>query len=70
MIIGFCIGIFAVFVIGLELYTGFAFVGWAGDNVVVGREKSPGPYWFTITLHLLLFVVLPLAIIVVEWTGG
>ncbi|MEM7782890.1 MAG: hypothetical protein AAF939_13760 [Planctomycetota bacterium] len=58
--IGFTI--FALFVIGLELFTGFAMIGWTGDYMVVEREKSPGPFWFTIILHMLVGFGLPLLI--------
>ncbi len=58
--IGIAVGLFLFFVIGLELYTGFAFLGWAGDNRVVEREKSPGPYWFAISFHLLIAIGFPL----------
>ncbi len=54
MIFGF--GIFAAFMIALELFTGFAVIGWAGDFMVVQKEKSPGPYWFAIIIQLLSFV--------------
>lgn len=53
----------ALFIIALEVYTGFALIGWAGDNLLVERAKSPGPYWFVITLHSLIFIVLPLYLI-------
>ncbi|MDP1561588.1 MAG: hypothetical protein Q8M16_09345 [Pirellulaceae bacterium] len=42
--------------IALELFTGFAVIGWAGDFMVVQKEKSPGPYWFAIIIQLLSFV--------------
>jgi hypothetical protein len=54
MIYGF--GIFSAFIIALELFTGFAVIGWTGDNMLVEKEKSPGPYWFAITVQLLIFV--------------
>ena len=58
--IGFTV--FTLFIIGLELFTGCAVIGWAGDNMIVEREKSPGPYWFAIILHVLVGVGLPLLI--------
>ena len=54
------IAIFTVLMIALELYTGHAVVGWAGDNMVVERKKSPGPYWFAIVLHFVVGIGLPI----------
>ena len=42
--------IFALGITILDLFTGFATIGWSGGNMVVERAKSPGPYWFTIVL--------------------
>ena len=53
------LSVFSIFIIGLELFTGCAMIGWAGDNMVVERKKSPGPYWFAITLHSLVGIGLP-----------
>ena len=61
MAIGF--GLFSLFVICLELFSGCALIGWAGDHMVVERKKSPGPYWFTILLHSFIGIGLPLAFI-------
>lgn len=58
MTVGF--SLFSVFIIGLELFTGCALIGWAGDNMVIEREKSPGPYWFAIVLHSLVGIGLPI----------
>ncbi len=60
MVIG--LSVFSVFIIGLELFTGCAIIGWAGDNMVVERQKAPGPYWFAITLHCLVGIGLPIVI--------
>ena len=46
--------LFAIFLLALELILGVAFVGWYGDNMVVEREKQPGPYWFTVVLHAVI----------------
>ncbi len=48
-----------------EWWSGIAVVGWTGDNMVIEREKSPGPYWFTMTLHTFVGLTLPLAAIFV-----
>jgi hypothetical protein len=50
---------FSIFIVALELFTGCALIGWTGDNMVVQREKSPGPYWFAIVLHSLIGIVIP-----------
>lgn len=54
--------IFSIFIIGLELFTGCAIIGWSGDRMIAERKKHPGPYWFGITLHVIVGVALPLAI--------
>ena len=54
LIYGF--GIFSALIIALELFTGFAVIGWTGDYMMVEREKSPGPFWFAIVVQLLIFV--------------
>jgi len=64
MLISIGIGVFSLFVIGLELFTGCALIGWAGDNMVVEREKSPGPYWFAVILHSLIGIGLPLLFVI------
>ena len=61
MAIGFCI--FSLLIIVMELLTGCALVGWSGDNVVVEREKAPGPYWFTVALHSFAGLAVPLVIV-------
>ncbi len=40
----------------LELWTGFAFSGWANKNMLVHREKSPGPYWFIMCLQTIVLI--------------
>lgn len=46
--------IFAWAMIALQLLTGFAVIGWTGDNMVVERETAPGPFWFAIVLQTLI----------------
>lgn len=58
MVIAFIL--FSVFIIAIELYTGCAIIGWTGDNMVIEREKSPGPYWFAVILHALIGILLPI----------
>ena len=53
------LAIVAACVLLAELWTGIAVVGWSGDNMVVERSKSPGPYWFTMAIHTLIGVSLP-----------
>ena len=55
--------LFALVIIAIELFTGFAVVGWTGDKMVVERAKSPGPYWFTMVLHCLIGIGLPLLVL-------
>ncbi|MBL8890285.1 MAG: hypothetical protein JNL67_09915 [Planctomycetaceae bacterium] len=52
--------VFTVLIVILELWLGCAVIGWSGDNMVVERERNPGPYWFAISLHCLTGVALPL----------
>lgn len=35
----------------LELSTGIAVKGWAGDRALVFRDQHPGPYWFVMGLQ-------------------
>ena len=46
-------------IICLEPLTGVALIGLAGDEMLVEREKSPGPYWFAIALHFLIGIGAP-----------
>lgn len=41
--------VYGIFV--LELWTGFAYIGWLGANGVIERETHPGPYWYAMVLH-------------------
>ena len=49
--------------IGLELYSGSAVLGWSGDNLLVERKKTPGPYWFAIAIHAVIAVFVALLIV-------
>jgi len=60
------ISLFLVFIVALELLTGCALVGFDGDNMVVEREKSPGPYWFAILVHATIGIGIPLLF----WLGA
>ena len=55
--------LFALAIITVELFTGFAVIEWSGDRMVVQRTKSPGAYWFTIVLHCLIGLGLPLLVL-------
>lgn len=43
----------------VELITGHAVVGWSGRMMLASRRKLPGPYWFSILLHLFLLILVP-----------
>lgn len=43
----------------LELATGYAVVGWSGRMMLASRKKLPGPYWFSMLLHLALLIGVP-----------
>lgn len=60
--------LFGLFIVGLELFTGFAFIGWTGDNMLVERKKNPGPYWFGIAVHILLALGIPILRLYVIWS--
>lgn len=46
-----------LFVIGLELYTGFALIGIAGDEMLVDRRKHPRQYWFSLVIQSMIMVM-------------
>ena len=58
--------VFTIFVVVMELFTGCAIIGWTGDNMVVPREKSPGPYRFAVILHSLAGILLPILYLIVK----
>ena len=43
----------------IQLWTGIAFAGWAGDNSLVERAKSPGRYWLVMILQTVVLIVIP-----------
>jgi len=45
------LSIAALCILIAEFWTGFAVIGWAGDSAVIDRRKSPGPYWFVMSIH-------------------
>ena len=55
--------LFTAAIIVLEIATGCAIIGWAGDKQVAVREKSPGPFWFAIVLQALAGIGVPLLVI-------
>ena len=48
----------------LELITGFAIVGWPGNNKVISRAEVPGQYWLLVATHSLFGIGLPILLIV------
>jgi len=55
----FLLAVSAVLTYLLELWTGFAVAGWAGDQAIVDRRVSPGPYWFVTTVQTLVLIGAP-----------
>ena len=49
----------SVCILVAEFWTGIAVVGWQGDQPILERSKSPGPYWFTMILHTIAGVGMP-----------
>ncbi len=43
-----------------EFWTGFAVVDFSGDDMLIDRRKSPGPYWLMMAIHTAGSVGLPL----------
>ncbi len=41
----------ALLTFAIELWTGIAVKGWAGDQAMVYRDQHPGPYWFVMALQ-------------------
>ena len=41
----------------LQLVVGVAVVGWVGNFGTVERDEAPGPYWFSICLQGVAFLV-------------
>ena len=58
--IAIALSIVAICVLVAELWTGFAVCGLSGDDLVIDRRKSPGPYWFMMSLHGVASVAIPL----------
>ncbi|MEM9644381.1 MAG: hypothetical protein AAF989_05265, partial [Planctomycetota bacterium] len=38
----------------LEILTGIAVAGWAGDHSMIHRSEQPGPYWFVMLFQTVL----------------
>ncbi len=47
----------------LELWTGIAVVGWAGNSSTVNRQKDPGPYWVSIGVQIFIIFALSAAVV-------
>ncbi len=43
-----------------EFWTGFAVIGFSGDDMLIDRKKSPGPYWLVMAIQTAIGVGLPL----------
>ena len=56
------LGVIAIATYLLQLWTGIAVAGWAGDQLFVEREKSPGPYWFVMALQTAVLIAIPVLI--------
>ncbi|MEM6472919.1 MAG: hypothetical protein AAF802_25380 [Planctomycetota bacterium] len=51
--------VLALFVFGtyvLQLITGVAVIGWAGDKTTVDRRRQPRQYWFVMLLQTSILV--------------
>ncbi len=44
----------------MELWCGFAVVGWQGDNFLIERSKSPVQYWMVMALQIVIALGVPL----------
>ena len=56
------LGVIAIATYILQLWTGIAVAGWAGDQSLIEREKSPGPYWFVMALQTAVLIAIPVLI--------
>ena len=56
------LGVVAIATYILQLWTGFAVAGWAGDRSLIERAKSPGPYWFVMVLQTAVLIVISVLI--------
>jgi hypothetical protein len=60
------LAIISLLILGAEFYLGIAVTGWQGDDIIVERSKTPGPYWMWMTLHATVCIGLP----VLSWLAG
>ncbi len=60
------LAIIALIILGAEFYLGIAVTGWQGDDIIVERNKTPGPYWMWMVLHTMICIGLP----VLSWFAG
>ncbi len=62
-----CLSIVSSCVLAAEFWAGIAVDGGTfGDDMVVEREKAPGPYWFTMAIHTAIGVGVPLLSILAD----
>lgn len=53
------LSVISLVVLVAEVWTGFAVVGWSGDRMIVERAKTPGQYWFWMSLHTVAGIGIP-----------
>ena len=56
------LGVVALATYILQLWTGIAVAGWGGDQSLIERAKSPGPYWFVMVLQTTVLIAIPILI--------
>lgn len=52
----------AFLIFAFQLWSGSAIAGWAGDFALVHRRKTPGPYWFVLSVQAIALFVIPVLI--------
>lgn len=59
MILAILLTVLSLGILIAELWLGIAVTGWQGDELYIERAKSPGPYWMTMVLHMVIGIGLP-----------
>jgi len=57
--LSYLVALVGIFVLIAEFWTGIAIAGWNGASTV-DRRENPAPYWFTMLLHTLAALIVPL----------
>ncbi len=57
------LGVVAIVMYIVQLWTGIAVAGWAGDQALIDRAKNPGPYWFVMVLQTAVLIAIPALIV-------